>query len=129
MELRRGAAVFWGSAALAAAAFAALAPHLLPFGMLGLEQAADRERAWLLTVFCAGIMALLFGASGALGVAGLLSFRDVAEAGSVLKAKEEKQKARAAAGTIPYTRNFALWLVATGAFLVAAYFALWLALR
>ena len=124
----RPAAVFWGSAALAAGAFAALAPHLLPFGALGIVTAADRERAWLLTVFCAGVMALLFGGSGALGAFNFLTFRDVAEAGSVLKAKEERRKA-GKAEAIPYTRNFALWVVATGAFLVAIYFALWLALR
>ena len=128
MGVARPAAVFWGSAALAAAACAALAPYLIPFGALGLETTADRERAWLLTVFTAGVMALLFGGSGALGAFNFLSFRDVAEAGSVLKAKEEKRKARTA-GTVPYTRNFALWLVATGVFLIAIYFALWQALR
>jgi hypothetical protein len=130
MEVRRPALFFWASAVLAATAFAVLAPHLLPYGRLGLETQAERERAWLLTVFCAGVLAVLFGVSAALGVGPkMLAFRDVADAGSVIAAKEQARRAGALRPTRGYSGNFALWTVAVGGFLLAIYFGLWLTLR
>lgn len=123
----RRALVFWGSAALFAAAFAALAPLLLPYESLRLVTEADRRHAWLLTVFCAGVMAVLFGLSGLLGTLHYMSVRDVAEAGSVIEAL--KQRARVRNEARPFTRNFGAWTVAAGVFLIAAYFVLWIALK
>lgn len=128
--MNRDARVFWGSAALAAAAFAALTPLLLPYGKLGLTAVADRERAWMLTVFCGGVLALLFGASGMLGTTRYLSVRDVHDAGSVKDALHRHvQASRATGDGGPYTRNFGLWVIATGAFLLAIYSVLWITLR
>ena len=124
--MRNPVLVFWGSAVLAAAAFAALVPLLFPFRALGLVTEADRERVWLLTVFCAGVLAVLFGASGAMGTLSYLAWRDVDEAGSVREALRKRAQAKREPG--PYTRNFAVWTVATGCFLIGIYFALWLAL-
>jgi hypothetical protein len=119
--------IFWGSAALFAAAFAALVPFVFPFGALRLVTPEDRERVWLLTVFCAGVMALLFGLSGLMGTLGYIGVRDVNEAGSVIEAM--KQRARARKADSPSTRNFGVWIVAAGVFLIAAYFVLLVALR
>ena len=127
--MRRDALVFWGSAALAAAAFATLAPLLLLKG-LGPMMEGDRERIWMLTVFCAGVMALLFGASGMLGATSYITVRDVKDAGSVLEAlKRQRHRHTDRDGAGPYTSNFAFWVIATGAFLMAIYSALWLSLR
>ena len=123
---RRGL-IFWGSAALFAAAFAALAPLLLPYGALRLVTEADREHAWLLTVFCAGVMAILFGLSGLAGTLHYIGVRDVAESGSVIEAL--KQRARVRRESRPFMRSFGAWTVAAGVFLIAAYFVLWIALK
>ena len=114
--------VFWGSAVLAALVFAALVPVLFPFRALGLDPAADRPRIWLLTVFCAGVMAILFGASGALG-ARFVGLRDVLEHRSATIAIERERQARegsAARGRM----NPGVWTVAAGASLIAIYFVL-----
>jgi len=89
----RPALRFWGSAVLAAAGFAALVPLLFPFRALGLDPAADRPRIWLLTVFCAGVMALLLGVSGMIG-GHFLGLRDVLEAKSATIAIERHRQAR-----------------------------------
>jgi hypothetical protein len=121
--------VFWGSAVLAAAAFAVIAPLLLLQG-LGPMMDADRERIWMLTVFCGGVMALLFGASGMLGATSYMTIRDVKDAGSVMEAiKRHHHRRTDRGGNVPYTRNFAFWVIATGAILMAIYSALWLTLR
>ncbi len=117
---------FWGSAVLAALLFAALVPVLFPFRALGLDPAVDRPRIWLLTVFCAGVMALLFGASGALG-ARFVGLRDVLEHRSATIAVERERQARdgsRARGAM----NPGLWTITAGASLIAIYFALLLAL-
>lgn len=129
MELKHPL-VFWGSALLVAAAFAAAAPLLLPYGVLRLEDPADRERAWLLTVFIGGVMAVLFGGSALISGPRALGIREVVEAGGVQRARERLRRARAAAAAENdgARLNFGVWLVAAGAFLIAIYFVLWQAL-
>ena len=129
MAVRRPALFFWASAALAATAFALLTPHLLPYGRLGLVTQADREQAWLVTVFSAGVMAVLFGTSGALGVLRYITVRDVVSEGEAIRAIEKERRAKGTSEGRPYTRNFGLWTVATGVFLIAIYFGLWLTLE
>jgi hypothetical protein len=121
----RSALRFWGSAVLAAAIFAALVPLLFPFRALGLDPAADRARIWLLTVFCTGVMAILFGASGLIGVR-VLGIRDVVEAKSATLAIERQRQARE--GMVRGWRNAGGWTVAAGASLIALYFVLWMVL-
>lgn len=131
--MRRGAAFFWGSAAGVAILSAALVPVLMPYEALRLVAEADRERAWLLTVFCGGVLAVLFGVTGVLGSGQLLTLRDVADAGSVIEAKRKATASRAvrdAEGQLErYDRNFGVWLIVTGVFLLVIYFALWVTLR
>lgn len=126
----RRALTFWLSSLTAAAAFAALVPLLLPYGKLGLVTEADRERAWLLTVFCAGALAVLLGATGLLSAPRWLTLRDVEEAGSVAEARVRAQAARRGigGGEGGWARNPGWWTVATGCFLIAIYFVLWRAL-
>lgn len=119
--MKRGAA-FWGSAAGAGIIFALLVPVLFPFRALGLDAAADRERVWLLTVFCAGVMALLFGASGALG-GRFLGVRDVYFAGGARQALEHHEQSGAAVKNRGWM-NAGVWTVAFGASLIAIYFVL-----
>lgn len=114
---------FWGWAFGVAGAVAAAAALLMPYEALGLRTGAERERAWLLTVWTAGVMAVLFGATARIGARGL-GVRDVADAGSVRAALEERKRAeRAAAGP-----GLDLWIVATGGILIGIYFAGWLVL-
>jgi hypothetical protein len=119
---------FWGSAALVAIAFAALVPVLFPFRALGMDPALERDHVWLLMVFTAGMMMVLFGASGLIAGKRSVGVRDVVEAGGVRQALDRaaEREERRAAG---YTSNAAVWTIATGALLLAAYFALWVALR
>ena len=127
--MRRSTVVFWGSAVLVAAVFSALVPVLMPYEALRLVLEADRERAWLLTVFCGGVMALMFGLTGALGGPKLLGVRDVMEAGSIADAQARVAQTHAEREARSYDRNFGVWLVVVGAFLIAIYFGLWIALR
>lgn len=127
--MRRATVVFWGSAVLVAAAFAALVPLVFPYGVLRLVTEADRERAWMLTVFCTGVMAVMFGLSGALGGPKLIGYQDVMEAGSIAEARARVQPTHADREARRYERNFGVWLMVTGAFLIAIYFGLWIALR
>jgi hypothetical protein len=124
----RGFLVYWGTAIGVAVGIAATAAAFLPYEALRLHTVAERERAWLLTVWTAGTFAVLFGISAMLGTFNGIGFRDVVEAGSVQKAGELH---RSHAGPDPsaYTRRFDWWLVTTGALLLAIYFAGWLALR
>jgi hypothetical protein len=113
---------FWGSAVLAAAVLAALVPLLFPFRALGLDPAADRARIWMLAVFCAGVMALMFGLSGVLG-SRYLGIRDVYFARGVNEAVDWHQKA----GAVPRRGgwlNAGSWTLAFGASLIAIYFVL-----
>lgn len=120
----RGRALrFWGWAAGVAATVAVAAALLLPYEAIGLRTEPERERAWLLTVWTAGVAAVLFGATARLGARGL-GLRDVLDAGSVRGAVDARRSAeRAGAGG-----RLDLWLVATGGILVGIYFAGWLLL-
>lgn len=122
----RPALRFWGSAAGVSIAFAALVPVLFPFRAIGLDPVAERERVWLLVVFTAGVMLILFGTSALLGGLKWIGVRDVLESGGVRQALERRGKPGPADA---YTRNFALWCVVEGGMLIAVYFVLWLALR
>lgn len=121
-------AVFWGSAVLAAMVFAALVPLLMPFETLRLMSPEDQRRGWLLTVFCGGVLAALFGLSAAISGPRLINIgiRDVAEAGSVMKALETARKTKKIDD--PSRMNFATWVVAMGVALIGCYFVLWLTL-
>jgi hypothetical protein len=112
---------FWGSAVGGAAAFALLVPLLFPFRALGLDPAADRARIWMLAVFCAGVMALMFGLSGLLG-GRFLGTRDVYFARGVATAVDWHQKS----GAVPRRGwlNAGSWTLAFGATLIAIYFVL-----
>jgi hypothetical protein len=117
---------FWGSAALAAVVFAVLVPLLFPFRAAGLDPAAERSRIWLLTVFCAGVMALLLGLSGVLG-ARFVGVRDVYFARGVQGAVEQHRQSAAAPRSRRW-RNAGGWTVAAGGSLIVIYFVLWLVL-
>lgn len=121
-----GAARFWGTAALAAAAVAGLSALVPLAPALEADTDARRLRIWLLCVFTAGVMALLLGLSARLGAFRGLGFRDVRRAGSVEAALQERERLDRARGT---TARFDLWVMATGALLLATYLAAWLATR
>lgn len=125
--MNRRALRFWGSAAGAAIVFAALVPVLMPYRAMGLDPAAERDRVWLLTVFCTGVMLVLFGLGAWIGGKRSVSLRDVADAGGVSQALERARAARPA-DDARYTENAAAWCVVTGALLLTAYFALYAAL-
>lgn len=114
---------FWGWALGVAGGVAAAAALLLPYDALGLHRAAERERAWLLTVWTAGVLAILFGATARLGARGA-GTREVAEAGSAEGAVETERRAGR-----EYGRGFDAWLMATGSVLIVIYFIGWWMLR
>ena len=116
---------FWGWAVGTALAFAALAALLLPYEALGLRTPEERERAWLLTVWTAGVLAVLFGITARVGGLGGIGWREVEEAGSVREAVERRRRSESA----ELTRRADLWIIAFGAVLVAVYFAGWMVLR
>lgn len=116
---------FWISAVLFAAAFAAAASWLFPYDLLRLHDEAERNRAWLLTLWTAGVMGICFGATGLFSSALPLGFRDVAEAGSVSAAREARRRD---AGASPFY-NFAGWAATTGGFLLIIYLFAWLTTR
>jgi len=118
--------IFWISAFGAALGFAGVVALLFPFGALGLHSATEMQRAWLLTVFTGGAMAICFGVSGLLGLITPVTFGDVAQVGSVVAAVEARQEERRRL-TNPFY-NFAGWTVSTGAFLVLIYFTGWISL-
>lgn len=116
---------FWLTAAGTAALIGALVALFFPFGPLGIETAAERQRAWLLTVWTAGVMAVCFGAAGLLSAVAPIGFRDVAEAGSVLDAIDARREARKRQDAHNFY-NFAGWTVSTGGMLLILYFAGWI---
>lgn len=124
--MNRSALRFWGSAAGVSIAFAALVPVLFPFRALGLEPALDRDRIWLLTVFCTGVMLLLFGLGAWIGGRRSIGLRDVLEAGGVRQAINRAGERDV--GDAPYTRNAAVWCSVTGALMLMIYFVLYAAL-
>lgn len=121
----RGALRFWGWAVGVAAGFAAAAALLFPYGALGLHTAGERERAWLVTVWTAGALLVLFGLTARVGGFRGIGAREVVEAGSVRGALDARRRADAggASGT---GGGFDLWIVATGAVLIGIYFAGWM---
>lgn len=128
----RSARLFFGSAAGIALAFAALVPVLFPFGLIGGYTPADRERVWLLCVFCTGVMMALFGISARLGGFSFITTRAVVESGGVQnvlaqRAADERKQAREDTGG--FRGDFATWVIVTGVFLLCIYFALWAYLR
>lgn len=114
---------FWVSAVLAALLFAGATSAWFPYEALRLRSEAEQWRAWLLTLWTGGVLALLFGASGLLAVAIPLGFREVHEAGSVAGAAESRRRSRPSGAA--FHANFAWWLICTGAMLIAIYFAAW----
>lgn len=119
----RPAVRFWASAIAVAVAWTVAASLLLPYEALGLETGADRGRAWLLTLWTSGVMAICFGVAGILGFAMPLGFKEVAEAGSVVEAMEARRRSRRQGGS--FYQNFAWWLIITGLLLIIIYFLVW----
>ena len=115
---------FWSAAILAPLAFAVATYWLIPYASLGLDGAGDRDRVWLLTLWTAGVMAICFGSAGILSSITPLGFRDVAEAGSLLAAREARREGHRNRSMGIY--NFAGWTVIAGAMLLVIYFIAWL---
>lgn len=128
--MSRRALRFWGSAAGAAGGAALLLWVLFPYGALGLDAPGERWRVWLLILWTAGVMSILFGASALLGAFSGLGVRDVVEAGSLGDARERRRQARSAegeaSGAARFHSDFGWWLVCTGGLLIGTYFAAWL---
>lgn len=116
---------FWITACLATLAFAAASAWLFPYAPLGLDTPAERERAWLLTLWTGGVMAICFGAAGLLSAVTPLGFRDVAEAGSLPAARDARREGYKTRSSGVY--NFAGWTMTTGLGLLLIYFIAWLA--
>ena len=114
---------FWGSALALALLFAAATAFLFPYDALRADAPGDRARVWLLTLWTAGVLAVLFGLAGLLAFATPLGFREVHDAGSVTAAREAREQARPRGQ--PFHENFAWWLVCTGLVLLLLYFVAW----
>lgn len=117
-------APFWLGALAVALLTAMLLAFLFPYAAIGIEGAAERQRAWLLTLWTSGVLAICFGAAGLLNAFSVIGIRDVAEHGSVIDAISAKRERRESGDSNFY--NFAGWLVTTGAMLVIIYFVAWL---
>ena len=123
MALNRAAVRFWAAAVACTLAFAAASAAWFPYGALRLDTPLEQRRVWLLTLWTAGSMAVLFGASGLLAFFSPLGFREVHEAGSLYAAMEARRRARGRGQG--FHGNFAWWLVCTGALLICVYFLAW----
>jgi type VI protein secretion system component VasK len=114
----------WATSPLAALALAALLRVAFPYGPLGIVTPADREHAWLLSLWTLGVMCICFGGAGLASGFAPLGVREIAEKESVAAAIEARRaENRARAESRFY--NFAGWVTATGAFLILAYFIAW----
>lgn len=113
---------FWGSAAAASIGFPALVPLLIAVA----DPVEDHRFVWLLTVFTAGVMLMLFGLAALISGRRSVGLRDVIEAKGVGAALARARQDRTESAA--YTSNAAVWCVVTGALLFAAYLALWMAL-
>jgi hypothetical protein len=102
-------------------------PLLFPFRAVGLDPAADRDRIWLVVVFCTGVMLALFGVGAWIGGRRPIGLRDVMEAGGVKQALD-RAASRASPDEAGYTQNAAAWCTVTGVLLIVIYFALYAAL-
>ncbi|HEV2129931.1 MAG TPA: hypothetical protein VGR27_02450 [Longimicrobiaceae bacterium] len=127
--MSRQVLVFWGTAVGIALGFALLAALLLPFDALGIRTLEERERAWLLTVWTGGVLAILFGLSALLGAFSGMGFREVVEAGSVREAVETHRRSLTNWGAGAFHHSFAWWVISTGGLVVAIYFVGWMTLR
>ncbi len=116
---------FWAISLLVAAALGALLAVAFPYGPLGIESVADRQRAWLLSVWTAGVMAICFGATGLMAVLSPISFRDISESTSVTAAIDAHREVRRQHSSSRFY-NAAGLTVATGFCLLLVYFAGWL---
>lgn len=114
---------FWIAAVGVAIGWTLLSAHLFPYDALGLTTETDRSRVWLLLLWTSGVMAICFGAAGLLEHGSPLGFRDVAAAGSLTQALQQRRGARRSGA--PYHANFAWWLIVTGALLIVIYFVVW----
>ena len=123
MAVSRQAVRFWATAVVFTLAFAAASAAWFPYGALRLDTAVEQRRVWLLTLWTAGLMAVLFGASGLLAFFSPLGFREVHEAGSLFAAMEARRRARASGQG--FHGNFAWWLICTGGLLIGVYFFAW----
>lgn len=121
--MSRDGARFWAAAAGVAAGWAVASSWLVSVDALGFETGAERLRVWLLILWTSGVMAICFGAAGLLGFSAPLGFREVAEAGSLTEAVAARR--RAARTSAAFHRNFAWWLIVTGALLIGTYFLAW----
>jgi hypothetical protein len=118
---------FWITSVIAALVLGALVAVGFPFGLLGVADGIERERAWLLTIWTLGVMSVCFGVSGLAATLSPISVRDIAERGSVVGAIEARRESRRDRAANPFY-NFAGWITTTGFFLLLVYFAGWLLL-
>ena len=121
--MSRSAVRFWASSLALSLVFAAAAAFLFPYESLRLTEPGDRARAWLLVLWTAGVMAILFGVAALLTFFTPLGFREVHDAGSVSAAREARRLSRPRGQG--FHDNFAWWLVCTGFMLIALYFVAW----
>lgn len=121
--MKRDVLRFWVAAAAVAAAWTVLASVLLPYEALGLTSGEDRSRAWLLTLWTSGVLAICFGSAGLIGHLTPLGFREVADAGSLTQAIEDRRRSRRQGGS--FHSNFAWWLIVTGGLIILIYFGVW----
>ena len=126
--MTRQAVVFWGAAIAVALLVAVLSALLLPYGTIGLDSLEERQRAWLLTLWTAGVMSVLLGVSSLLGAFSGLGLRDALEAGSLQRAQAARRESLSGEERA-FHRSFGWWLVCEGGLLVATYFAAWVALH
>lgn len=122
--MSRAALRFLGSALGMALAVAATVALFFPYRAVGALSGAERERIWLLTVWTAGVLAVLFGLTARLGWARGMGVREVSEAGSFRAALDALRRSERAATV----RQADVWIIATGVFLIGIYFAGWLLL-
>ncbi|HYW13692.1 MAG TPA: hypothetical protein VE871_17145 [Longimicrobium sp.] len=125
--MNRAALRFWGSAAGVSIVFAALAPFVVPYRAMGLDPAVERDFVWQLTVFCTGVMLILFGVGAWISGRRSVTLRDVVDAGGVPQALNRANAARPS-DEVGYTQNAAAWCVVTGVLLLMIYFVLYSAL-
>ncbi|MBW3629393.1 MAG: hypothetical protein KY464_08865 [Gemmatimonadetes bacterium] len=114
---------FWACAFGLALLLASASAVLFPYEALRITSEAERARAWLLTLWTGGVLAVLFGLAGLLTFASPLGFREVHDAGSIAEAREARRRARLT--QTGFHDNFAWWLVCTGLILIAFYFIAW----
>jgi hypothetical protein len=127
--MTRKVVVFWGSAGVVAVLIAVLSAAFFPFGALGLDTPAERERVFLLILWVGGVMSILLGLTSVFGGLGGIGFRDVVEAGSVQNAREVRKRSTRRWGEEEFHRSFDWWMICTGLLLIVLYFIAWFVLR